>query len=94
MSLKLLPGNKELEMPNIDNIDCKAFIINKQPQPEIIIPFHDSHTVLQYLHINDPNRINIYKSADGVHELYKSKGNILDISDNINIISKSYIIEF
>ena len=94
MILKLLPGDKEIGTPNIDYIDFKAFEINKQPEPEIIIPPNDFHTVFQYLYINDPDPINIYKYADGNYELSKPKGNILDFSDSINITFDSYIIEF
>ena len=92
ITMTVLSGNKEIGIPNIDYIDFKAFEVIKNQDDDI--PFNDFHTLIQYLYINDSNPADIYKYADGIYELSKPKGNLLDFSDSINNYSESYIIEF
>ena len=91
ITLKVLPGNEEIGTPNIDYIDFKS--LEKYERPEENIPYNDFHTFEQYLYINDSDPINIYKYADGVFDLSKPKGNILDFNDSIKTSAESYIIE-
>ena len=86
-----LNKNTNIGTPNIDYIDFKSFDINKEPEEEI--PYNDFHTYYQYLYINDSDPKNIYKYAQGIYDLSKPRGNILDFSHSINIESKTYIIE-
>ena len=83
-------GNSEYGSPNIDYIDFKSFEIKNEEED---IPINDFHTYLQYLYINDSDPTNIYKYAQGIYEMSKPKGNILDFSDSIIDDSDSYIIE-
>ena len=83
-------GNSEYGSPNIDYIDFKSFEIKNEEED---IPINDFHTYLQYLYINDSDPTNIYKYAQGIYEISKPKGNILDFSDSIIDDSDSYIIE-
>jgi len=86
-----LNKNTNIGTPNIDYIDFKSFDINKEPEEEI--PYNDFHTYYQYLYINDSDPKNIYKYAQGIYDLTKPRGNILDFSNSINIESETYIIE-
>ena len=86
-----LNKNTNIGTPNIDYIDFKSFDINKEPEEEI--PYNDFHTYYQYLYINDSDPKNIYKYAQGIYDLTKPRGNILDFSHSINIESEIYIIE-
>ena len=86
-----LKRNTDIGTPNIDYIDFKAFDIHKEPIEDI--PYNDFHTYSQYSYINDSEPKNIYKYAQGLYELTKPRGNLLDFSDSINITSESYIIE-
>ena len=86
-----LNKNTNIGTPNIDYIDFKSFDINKEPEEEI--PYNDFHTYYQYLYINDSDPKNIYKYAQGIYDLTKPRGNILDFSHSINIESETYIIE-
>ena len=86
-----LNKNTNIGTPNIDYIDFKSFDINKEPEEEI--PYNDFHTYYQYLYINDSDPKNIYKYAQGIYDLTKPRGNILDFSNSINIESEIYIIE-
>ena len=86
-----LNKNTDIGTPNIDYIDFKSFDINKEPEEEI--PYNDFHTYYQYLYINDSDPKNIYKYAQGIYDLSKPRGNILDFSNSINIESETYIIE-
>ena len=91
ITLKVLSGNEGKGTPNIDYIDFKT--LEKYERPEENIPYNDFHTFEQYLYINDSDPTNIYKYADGVFDLSKPKGNILDFYDSIKAFAKSYIIE-
>ena len=86
-----LNKNTNIGTPNIDYIDFKSFDINKEPEEEI--PYNDFHTYYQCLYINDSDPKNIYKYAQGIYDLTKPRGNILDFSNSINIESETYIIE-
>ena len=86
-----LNKNTNIGTPNIDYIDFKSLDINKEPEENI--PCNDFHTYFQYLYIIDSEPKSIYKYAQGLYDLTKPRGNILDFSNSINITSDSYIIE-
>ena len=90
ITLKLLK-NTEIGTPNIDYIDFKAFETYIETEDDI--PYNDFHTYLQYSYLNDSDSRNIFKYAQGIYDLTKPRGNILDFSNSINITSESYIIE-
>ena len=88
-------SNTETASPNIDYIDFKTNQIKEIPiEPDIEeMPSNDFHTLLQYNYIieNDPEKILNY--ANGIEDLSRPKGNILNFADSVKEISDSYVIQ-
>ena len=57
------------------------------------MPSNDFHTLLQYKYITDNNPENIFNYANGVYDLSRPKGNILDFSDTIKEYAYNYILQ-
>ena len=88
-------SNTEMASPNIDYIDFKTKKIKEVPiEPDDEeMPSNDFHTLLQYNYIIDENPENIFNYANGVEDLSRPKGNILNFSDSVKEISDFYVIQ-
>ena len=86
-------ANSPLGSPNIDYIDFKAKRLEEIPIEPEEVPSNDFHTALQYKYIKDENPGNILNYANGVEDLSRPKGNILNFSDSLKENSYSYIIQ-
>ena len=96
ISLKLLSNTIKC-IPNIDYIDFQTKEIEStpiQPPLEEEVPPYDFHSLPQYQYITSDNEDpdNIYNFADGVFDLSRPRGNILDFSDSVKD-SNSYVIQ-
>ena len=96
ISLKLL-SNAIKCIPNIDYIDFQTKEIESPPvQPPIDeeVPPYDFHTLAQYQYITSDNEDPeyIYNFADGVFDLSRPRGNILDFKDSVKD-SNNYVIQ-
>ena len=86
-------ANSALGSPNIDYIDFKVKRIEEMPNNPDEVPLNDFHTSLQYKYINDEFPENIINYANGVENLSRPKGNILNFSENLKENSYSYVIQ-
>jgi hypothetical protein len=96
ISLKLLSNTIKC-IPNIDYIDFQTKEIEStpiQPPLEEEVPPYDFHSLPQYQYITSDNEDPdyIYNFADGVFDLSRPRGNILDFSDSVKD-SNNYVIQ-
>ena len=96
ISLKLLSNTIKC-IPNIDYIDFQTKEKEStpiQPPLEEEVPPYDFHSLPQYQYITSDNEDPdyIYNFADGVFDLSRPRGNILDFSDSVKD-SNSYVIQ-
>jgi len=94
ISLKLLSNAKKC-IPNIDYIDFKTKEKEQTPiDPDVEVPSYDFHSLPQYQYImsNSEDPDYIYNFAEGVLDLSRQRGNILDFSDSVKD-SNNYVIQ-
>lgn len=78
--------------PNIDYFDFKITRVSGGIVDDKV-PENDFHSSIQYQYINDSDYENISKYANGVTELSKPRGIVIDFKDE-NISSNSFVLEY
>ncbi len=78
--------------PNIDYFDFKITKVSGGIVDDKV-PKNDFHSSIQYQYINDSDYENVSKYANGVTELSKPRGIMIDFKDE-NISSNSFVLEY
>lgn len=78
--------------PNIDYFDFKITKVSGGIVDDKV-PENDFHSSIQYQYINDSDYENVSKYANGVTELSKPRGIVVDFS-NENIAGNSFVLEY
>ena len=78
--------------PNIDYFDFKITKVSGEIVDDKV-PENDFHSSIQYQYINDSDYENVSKYANGVTELSKPRGIVIDFKDE-NISSNSFVLEY
>ena len=78
--------------PNIDYFDFKITKVSGGIVDDKV-PENDFHSSIQYQYINDSDYENVSKYANGVTELSKPRGIVIDFKDE-NISSNSFVLEY
>ena len=78
--------------PNIDYFDFKITKVSGGIVDDKV-PENDFHSSIQYQYINDSDYENVSKYANGVTELSKPRGIVIDFKDE-NISNNSFVLEY
>ncbi len=79
--------------PNIDYLDFNIIKVTGGVIDDDKVPENDFHSSIQYKYISDTDYENVSKYANGVTELSKPKGIVVDFKDE-NISSNSFVLEY
>ena len=79
--------------PNIDYFDFKITKVTGEVIDDNKVPENDFHSPIQYQYLNDSNYEDVSKYANGVTELSKPRGIVVDFS-NENIAGNSFVLEY
>lgn len=79
--------------PNIDYFDFKITKVTGEVIDDDKVPENDFHSPIQYQYLNDSNYEDVSKYANGVTELSKPRGIVVDFS-NENIAGNSFVLEY
>ena len=79
--------------PNIDYLDFNIIKVTGEVIDDNKVPENDFHSPIQYQYLNDSNYEDVSKYANGVTELSKPRGIVVDFS-NENIAGNSFVLEY